>query len=294
MPDKPEVSVLIVSYNSGETIRRCLRSVLEQQTGREFEIIVVDSSTDGTGELVEREFPEVKVHRFSERKYAGGARNIGISVAEADIVAFIDADCLAAPDWLENIAKAHELPHLAIGGAIGNAEPQSMVGWAAYFCEFNKWMPGTPPQWMGDVAGASMTYKKQVIEQCGRFIEGCYCSDTDFHWRLSRDGVQVWFEPSIQVFHIGIGSLTSLLEHEFHHGRSFARIRLRGQGFSSFRRLVYVLLWPLVLCKLLARVTLRSIRTRAYLPQFLRSAPLTAVTLLSWTLGETVGYLDGS
>ena len=139
------LSVIIASYNSRGTIGACLKSLESQASPESFEIILVDSSTDGTPEYVEQDFPVVKIIRFPERKFCGDARNIGITKANGEVVAFIDADCLAGPSWVEEILRAHDSSDLAIGGAIANGNPESYVGWAAYFTEFSKWMPGTRP-----------------------------------------------------------------------------------------------------------------------------------------------------
>ena len=198
---KPQLSVIIASYNSGKTIQRCLASLKNQITGNDFEIIVVDSSGDEAAGIVRERFPEVRLYKFPDRKYAGEARNFGISVAGADILAFIDADCTADRNWVDEILKAHQSDYLAIGGSIANGNPYSYVGWAAYFCEFSQWMPGEPTKWLGDISAANMSYKKKAFGQYGRFIEGTYCSDTDFHLRLGRGGTRLRFIPSIHISH---------------------------------------------------------------------------------------------
>ena len=126
----PELAVVIVAYNAARTVEACLSSLRRQRTGRRFEVILVDSSTDGTGDLVAASFPEVRLLRFTDRKYCGDGRNIGVSVASAPLVAFLDSDCVAADDWVEQICSAQEEPWLAIGGAIANREPSSVTGWA--------------------------------------------------------------------------------------------------------------------------------------------------------------------
>ena len=180
----PRLSVIIASYNSRDTIGECLRSLDKQVDPGNMEIIVVDSSRDGTGEFVRREFPMVKLLHFRERKFCGDARNIGIAQARGEIIAFIDADCTAPPRWAEAVSRAHESLYPAIGGAIGNGNPESLVGWAAYFTEFSKWMPGSTRRLLPDIAGANMSYKVSLFADFGSFIEGTYCSDSEFHWRM--------------------------------------------------------------------------------------------------------------
>jgi GT2 family glycosyltransferase len=290
---KPLLSVVVASYNSKRTIARCLSSLESQVTDGDFEVVVVDSSTDGTARVVEEEFPQVRLCRFSDRKYCGDARNIGVALARGDIIAFTDADCTADSQWVDEILKAHESSQLAIGGAIANADPSGVVGWAAYFCEFSQWMPGTGPRWLDDIAGANMSYKKEAFGRYGPFLEGTYCSDTDFHWRLGQDAHRLRFVPQIVVSHYSISSLREFMEHEFDHGRSFARVRIRGQGFSTPRRLAYVVLSPLIPLRILLKVLLNNIRNRIYLPRFIRALPLVVAGVLSWSAGEVVGYAGG-
>jgi GT2 family glycosyltransferase len=194
---------------------------------------------------------------------------------------------------VDHIIRAHQSPPLAIGGAIANGNPESPVGWAAYFCEFSKWMPGSPLRNMADIAGANMSYKKKAFEEYGLFIVGTYSSDTEFHWRLSRNKNCLQFVPSILVFHHNIDRLGRFLRHEFEHGRSFARVRMNSQDFSEWRRLFYGTFSFLIPGWLLLKIGLRNLKNRIYLFHFLKTSPLLMLGLISWSLGEYAGYVKG-
>jgi glycosyltransferase involved in cell wall biosynthesis len=140
MSARPDVSVVVASFNERDAIERCLASLERQETSRSFEVIVIDSSIDGT-DAVARRFPFVRVFHFPERKYCGDARNEGLALARADVIAFLDADCFVENDWIEAIFRAHQSPYLAVGGVIENGAPESLLAWAYYFCEFNLWLP---------------------------------------------------------------------------------------------------------------------------------------------------------
>lgn len=294
MPEKTQLSIIIASYDSGHLIERCLESLKNQNTDQPFEIVVVNSSSDGVANLIKETFPDVRLYQFPERKFCGDARNFGLSVAKGEIIAFIDADCRAGNNWVDHIIRAHQSPPLAIGGAIANGNPESPVGWAAYFCEFSKWMPGSPVTNMADIAGANMSYKKKAFEEYGLFIEGTYSSDTEFHWRLSRNKNCLQFVPSILVFHHNIDQFGRFLRHEFEHGRSFARVRMNSQDFSEWRRLFYGTFSFLIPGWLLLKIGLRNLRNRIYLFHFLKASPLLTLGLISWSLGEYAGYIRGS
>jgi GT2 family glycosyltransferase len=289
----PRLSVIIASFNAQGTITACLQSLATQRTEEKFEVIVVDSSTDATPVLVRCKFPNVTLCTFSDRKFCGDARNAGISIAKGDIIAFIDADCVADRGWVDEILKAHQSSHLAIGGAIANREPSSIVGWGAYFCEFSQWMPNIRPTWLADVAGANMSYKRKIFEELGPFIEGSYCSDTDFHWRLSQIGHRIRFVPSILVFHHYIDGFPGFIRHEYHHGQSFARVRVEGKQFSRLKRFIYVMLAFLIPAKRFLEIVRRSFGNRTYVPEFVKVSPLVLLGLVSWAVGEWVGYIRG-
>lgn len=290
--NKPELSVIVASYNSKHTIADCLESLRRQETSQSFETIVIDSSSDGTDLFVARHFPEVLQLHFAERKYPGDARNAGVTQARADIVAFIDTDCIADGKWVNEILKAHKNSAMIIGGPIGNADPSGYVGWAAYFCEFSEWMPGAPRRWLTNMATANVSYKKEAFEKFGTFIEGTYGSDTDFNWRLGRAGHRVLWQPEIYVVHQSIQILGRFLRHEFNHGRDCARMRIASQKFSRPRRWLYAACFALIPLKLFAVIAERNFRYRAQLPNFLKTVPLLMIGLCAWVLGELAAYIQ--
>jgi GT2 family glycosyltransferase len=300
----PTVSVIIPSYQAKETIRDCLESLRAQSAVGDFEVILVDSSLDGTHRLVEREFPEVRTFHSEKRKYCGDARNIGLSISKGAIIAQIDADCRAAPDWIEKIITAHESEYPAIGGAIANGNPESMVGWAAYFCEFSQWMPGQPAGWMTDIAGANMTYKRRLLHCHGPFIEGTYGSDTAFHWRLRRAGIRIRFDSSILVYHRNLSRLGTYLKHEYLHGHDFAAEYLHGHDFAAVRKTHQHMtklkralfgLGVLPLClKIFTDRVRQNLSNRVYLGQFLKALPFLIAGIFCWSLGESRAYLDST
>ena len=96
-----KVSVVIPSYNRKDIIGRAIDSVLAQ-TYKDIEIIVVDDgSTDGTAEYIQKTFPNIKIF-IQENNGAASARNLGISKADGEYIAFLDTDDYWLP---EKIAK---------------------------------------------------------------------------------------------------------------------------------------------------------------------------------------------
>jgi glycosyltransferase involved in cell wall biosynthesis len=291
--NEPVVSVVIPSYNSSGTIPGTLDSLRNQATDLPYEVIIVDSSADSAAELVRNGYPEFTLLHYPTRKYCGEARNIAIGAARGDIVAFIDADCIAAPDWIDAVVTAHREGHKAVGGVIGNGNPNSYVGWAAYLLEYVQWMPGTSAGFTDDVAGANMSYDRELFERFGRFLEGCYGSDTEFHWRMASTGVSIRFDPRVKIRHQNIIHFRRFLCHEFEHGLGFARIRTRFERFSPARRLAYASLMPLIATKIFLNIGLLTMLRRRNFFRFLSVAPLLFLGAIAWGLGEARGYLAG-
>jgi GT2 family glycosyltransferase len=296
-PPGPQGSVVVASYNARSTIRACLRSLAEQVGCPAYEVIVVDSSTDGTAEIVRREFPHVSLYAFATRKFPGDARNVGIARARADILAFTDTDCVADPHWIREIVEAHRAEAPAIGGVVDNGNPSELVGWASYFCEFSQWMPraaNTGSTTMVEIPTCCLSLKRWVFERYGPFLEGTYCSDTAFHWKLGRHGYRPLFVPRMRVSHLNISRLGAYFRKQRFHGTSFARVRVAEQRFSTGRRAAYLLISPVLPFLLFSRVVGRALRNRVYLRQLLRASPLVFAGLAAWSAGELIGYWSGS
>jgi GT2 family glycosyltransferase len=290
---RPLLSVIIASYGARDTIARALASLAGQRGAVPCEVIVVDSSHDGAADVVAREFPQVRLLRCAERRFAGEARNLGAAEARGEILALLDADCVVPPDWAEQVARAHALPHPVIAGVVENGNPTSYVGWAYYFTEFSHWLPGAPAGFVDEVPGCSMTLKRSAYDRYGPFMSGGYCSDTHFLWRLRADGVRPYLDPSIRVAHLNPERLARLLRHEPQHGRDFARLRSReqhGAGAALLRAATAPLLPPL----LFARAARRASRHRRHIGPFALAAPLTFAAMTAWSWGELTGYLESA
>lgn len=101
----PKFSVIIPLYNKGSHIKRALDSVL-YQTVNEFEIIVVDGGSTDNGPDVVRSFQDSRIIFFEqEGTGVSAARNQGVKVGKADLIAFLDADDEWMPKHLETISK---------------------------------------------------------------------------------------------------------------------------------------------------------------------------------------------
>lgn len=235
------VSVIIPSYNSCSRIESCLDALLDQTTPP-LEIIVVDSSADGTANLITKKYPAVQLRKVKYRIFPGPARNLGVKAARGSIIAFTDADCIAAPDWVERIVADHNAGRLAVGGAIEVGNPNSGVAWAGHLGEFREFLPAGDPRPVIHVPTCNISYRKDLFEVHGGFPDAYYPQeDLLFNYLLGLQGLQIWFDPAVRVRHFCREDMRSYLSHQHRIGRvtrcTLRRINLPGSRIARMSKL---------------------------------------------------------
>ena len=220
------ISVIIPSYNSESTIIPVLTALKNQTYQGEYEIILVDSSDDRTPQLVKEQFPEVRFHHFNVKTDPGTARNLGIEMSSGDPLLFIDSDCTAQPDWIENMVAAHrEFNYEAIGGAVENGNnPRNNTAWAGYIAEFREFLPGHPAHLVEHIPTCNISYKRRVFEN-DMFNPHYYPQeDLEFNYRLRQAGGYIYFDPSIRIYHRHRKTLKDFFAHQKKIGQITSRM----------------------------------------------------------------------
>ena len=174
---------------------------------------------------------------------------------------------------------------LAAGGSVENANPESVVGWANYFCEFTAWMPAGAKRTMHEIPTACLSIKRRAYDDFGPFIGDTLCSDSAFCWRLARAGHPPVFIPSMRVGHLNVTQPSRYLER-----KRRARVRASEHRFDRPRCLLHVLGAPFVPFLLFVRTARAVARARLFRRQFVVSAPLIVLGDLLWALGEAGSY----
>jgi len=224
----PLVSVIIPNWNGLALLRPCLRS-LEEQTYAHFEVIVVDNgSTDGSAEMVQKEFPWVRLLVMAEnRGYAGGC-NAGIRLAEGDLLVMLNNDTEVDPHWLEALVDALER-HPEAGSAASRIMIYDRPGILHSAGDLYRrnglpdsrgvWQPYAPPydreEYVFGGCGGAVAYRREMLEEIGLFEERffLYCEDVDLNWRAPLAGWKCIYVPRAVVRHhlsaTGGGALAS-------------------------------------------------------------------------------------
>jgi glycosyltransferase involved in cell wall biosynthesis len=278
---KPDISVIIPLYKQ-KSVEDCVNSLLRQKTGAKYEIIVVDSSPEA---IAVKKRANVRVIRLKKRAFPGTARNVGISAAKADILAFIDADCVADESWLQSILEAHK-EHDVVGGMIANGNPWKLGGWSLYLCEFGEFAGGEK-RLLYSVPSCNISYKKIIFTRYGEFPESRTSEDTVFNARIRE---KVLFDPKMVVYHTNRTNLPNIFDTcaKLGYGSAAAR-KIAVLPGSFLINMPYLI--PLLFPYRIMLIAGRAIRSNN-LMMLLFSSPLILVNLLAWNLGFLKGAVE--
>lgn len=240
-----KISVVIPMRNASSTINSCLRSLNEQEE-LPYEIIVVDNqSTDDSRLLVKKEIEKFNYIRLivnSERPLvAAASRNIGMESAKGDIIAFTDADCIVAKDWIKNIRMAFEQDSNL--DAIGGIEKGGCldISLSGKFLSAS-WLPDPKKITKRKITGKAdffqdiylatfnCAFKRSILIKLGGFDETFFPAgeDTDLWMRACEQKATMFaWDPKIVVTHHQNISFCRLLKKSFSYGESHAHITKR-------------------------------------------------------------------
>ena len=289
------VTVLIPAYNAASTIQATLSSLLAQDFKEPYEIIVVDSSSDETPHIIAEQSSEVRLIRRDQQTDPGTARNLGIAQAQGEIIACIDADCIAQPDWLRRMVEEQRSGHEVVGGAIDNGNPDSLISWAGYLGEFREWLPVGQGRLVKHVPTCNISYHRSIFTRFGGFPTKFYPQeDLLYHWRLSQHSVPIWFAPDIRVRHTHRATWRTYSQHLRRIGRITARVlNLTGEEGAFLARSPMLALAAVPVLPLFK--WLRTIGTfLSQQPQVLRKQALALAPLLAGLYFWAVGFAEGA
>lgn len=129
----PRVSVITLTFNRLVALERCLESLANQTLSpHEFELVLVDVSDQPETRMVAAYRNRIDInHLPADNQGVAGNRNLGVQHARGSWLAFLDDDCVAAPDWLAALMRcASEHPDSLIGGGVKNLNPGNAVSCA--------------------------------------------------------------------------------------------------------------------------------------------------------------------
>jgi GT2 family glycosyltransferase len=212
----PTVSVVVITRNRPRDLAVCLSSLLKQEF-QDFELVVVDQSSDATSrDLVQRfAASDCRLRHIPDHgKGAARARNLGTAGTSSEIVVFTDDDCQAKPDWLASIVQSL-VDDPAAGMAYGSVIPAPHDARDGFIVGFR---PSHRTRLYGRLAklrdcgiSANVAVRRTALVTTGGFDEmlgpGGYFScaeDFDLTYRVLAHGFAVLHVPEAHVLHHGL------------------------------------------------------------------------------------------
>jgi N-acetylglucosaminyl-diphospho-decaprenol L-rhamnosyltransferase len=289
-PDRgstPDLAVVVVNYNTGHYLARCVRSAVESAGDARLEVVVVDNaSVDGSADHAVADHPEIRLIRNDGNRGFAAAANQGMRTTAAPFILLLNPDAEVLSGTLGGFVKVAR-DH-ARAGAIGalvrdpdggiypSARKIPTLGEALGHAFLGPFVPNrfsrayTMADWdrrtersVEWVSGSCVLLRRQALEEVGLFDEGyfMYVEDVDLCTRLRRAGWEIRFSPELEVLHIGgvstggYRSRTMTLEHSRSIYRYFVKFRSHG---------VLAALRPLVRMALRLRAEVVLLRARQH------------------------------
>jgi len=244
-----DLSVVVVSWNTRDHLERCLRALVEDATPLAREVLVVDNaSSDGSGDLVRREFPSVRL--FAEARNTGYAagNNRGIRASEGAFVCLLNSDASVRPGALDRLvaflrenpgyaAAAPKLLHpdgslqracmrfprlstaLFFDTVLDRLFPRNRVVARYFLRDFDHLRASDVDQ----PPASCLVLRRAALDAVGLFDEDLFLffNDVDLCLRLWRAGWRIRYLPDAEVVHVG-GASTSRYDRfvvEWHRNR---------------------------------------------------------------------------
>lgn len=210
------VALLIVNWNGGDLLRRCLQSVREQRRPPDHVIVIDNGSTDDSLARAEPLLNAVQVIKLDTNTGFAHANNVGARAAPGvDALALMNPDVIADPGWLEALVAAAEADPSAAGFAsrmlmastprldgVGDSYHVSGRAWRkGHGLAATAWPPGDVDTF-GACAAAAL-YRRDAFEEVGGFDERffCYFEDVDLAFRLRLRGYTCRYVHAAVVQH---------------------------------------------------------------------------------------------
>ena len=229
---KNNVSIIIITKNREKLLKRTIKSLKNQDYDGKYEIIVVDSSGKTTP------LEGVK-YIYDKNANIPTARNIGIKNSKYDLVSFIDDDCIASRNWLNELVKSID-KNAGVGSAVFPTKTNK-IGKAVSFIGF----PGGGLSRYHNSKGKLLKikristcgclFKKNIIQKVGFFNENYVYGDEDSELsdRIISHGHNLIYSPKSIVYHKPREDLKSIFKWFFRRGIAIVYLKNRKDKFKQ-------------------------------------------------------------
>lgn len=251
-PPRAALAVVIATRNRPERLLAAVRSVLRDASAPDLTVVIVDQSdTDCTQRLLQEHLSDADRLRYvrAPGHGAAAARNLGVRLSHADIIAISDDDCMVPPDWASAV-RATFAAHPQVDVLFGAVDPVPHDRLRSFVPTFTPCERRFEAR-LGDARdfhgmSAHMAVRREVFDALGGFDErfgvgalARSAEDFDLHFRALCAGRGVLIEPALRVVHANVRPMSEtwgLWRRDAHgSGALGARMLLEGHPRAAWR-----------------------------------------------------------
>ncbi len=215
METTPKASVIILSWNARSDLETCLKAVFAQDYDNTEVIVVDNGSVDESANFVATHFPQAKLIRNEQNLGFAAGNNLGLQVAEGDILVLLNQDTEVHPSWLralvEGLSSDAEIGIVGGKALYPDQTLQHAGGQVNLRGEGHHYGLGSGDTNLFDqqddvdyVTGATLAISRQALETIGLLDEGfgqAYYEDVDWCYRAKKVGFRVVYVPQAVLIH---------------------------------------------------------------------------------------------
>jgi GT2 family glycosyltransferase len=216
--DRPApVTVIIVNWNSGALLERCVAQLAKQSLKPDHILIIDNASTDGSVDFTPP-LSGVTIQKLVKNIGFAAANNLALSACDTEFLALLNPDAFPEPEWLEQLlAAAKTCPDFSAFGSkqliYGPGDLIDGIG-DVYHCSGLVWRRGHRraqsdfeelPHEIFSPCACAVLYRREALQTVGGFDEDyfCYIEDIDLGFRFRLAGYKAMYVPGAVVRHVG-------------------------------------------------------------------------------------------
>lgn len=223
----PNLSIVLVCWNNKDYLEPCLQSLYSAEVNYSFDTVVVDNgSTDGSKEMLRKQFPEIKIIQNDHNVGLARACNQGIEATRGSFILLLNNDTLVNGPSLESMIAFMEMtPDAgAVGGKLLNLDGSFQGGYANFTSLMEEFLvtsrigerlwEGYPthfgqaadePIQVGWISSACLLLRRAALDEVGLLDEEffIYGDEVDLQYRLQRNGWNIYYLPDATTLHYG-------------------------------------------------------------------------------------------
>jgi hypothetical protein len=287
---QPALTIVVPSVNGLHDLIPCCQALERVRATLPLEVLVVDRLGEPVRAQVRTQFPWVRLLDMPRGSTIPQMRDAAFRAASADAIAVIEDHVIVPPTWGTRLLAALAEGHDVVGGPIENAANERLLDWATFLCEYSACLPPLPEGDVEWLPGNNVVYRRAVLS---RFLDvtaqGAW--ENRLHDAMRAAGVALICRGELLVGHKKHFGFFEYIGQRYLYSRSYAGARV--QGAPLLRRLLTgaaafalpPLLW--------LRITRSLLAKQVPVARVLATAPFIGAFVLSWGLGEVVGYWFG-